>query len=231
MSSPKPHLVVLSGAGISAESGLRTFRDGDGLWEEFRLEDVATPEAWQADPRLVLRFYNQRRRQVVQAEPNAGHLALAELESQYRVSVITQNIDDLHERAGSTRVLHLHGEILQARSSLDPQLLYPTGGADIEWGQLCTKGSQLRPHVVWFGEDVPAMPKAEQITQTADLFLVVGTSLAVYPAANLAHSVPSKAAMWVIDPQAPELKHPNLQTWQLPATVGLPKLVKQLFLR
>jgi NAD-dependent protein deacetylase/lipoamidase len=223
-------MVVLSGAGISAESGLRTFRDDDGLWEEFRLEDVATPQAWQADPRLVLRFYNERRRQVVQAQPNAGHRALVELESKFRVTVITQNIDDLHERAGSTRVLHLHGEILQARSSVDPQLLYPTGGADIEWGQLCARGSQLRPHVVWFGEDVPKMLVAEQLTQTADLFLVVGTSLAVYPAANLAHSVPPEASMWVIDPQAPVLKHPNLLTWQLPATIGLPKLAKQLFL-
>ncbi|HZF99439.1 MAG TPA: Sir2 family NAD-dependent protein deacetylase, partial [Chitinophagales bacterium] len=181
------NVVVLSGAGISAESGIKTFRDSDGLWENHRVEDVATPEAFRANPQLVLDFYNMRRRQVLEAKPNAAHGALAQLEKQttksgesIRVHVITQNIDDLHERAGSTNVLHLHGEILKSRSSLNEHLIYDCN-ADIKLGDKCEKGSQLRPHIIWFGEAVPMLEQADKLVQRADALLVVGTSLNVYP--------------------------------------------------
>jgi NAD-dependent deacetylase len=201
---------------------LRTFRDGDGLWENYRIEDVATPEAWRRDPQLVQRFYNERRKQVVEAQPNPAHIALAELQKQFDVSIVTQNIDDLHERAGSAQVLHLHGEILKSRSSRDPNLLYQTNGEDIEMGALCELGSQLRPHVVWFGEDVPAMAEAAHIVKQADLFLVVGTSLVVYPAASLVSFVPADAQVIVIDPKAPAIDHAQVSCRRETASVGVP---------
>ncbi len=195
------HLVVLSGAGISAESGLSTFRDQGGLWEQYPLEEVATPEAFAAAPDRVLAFYNARRRQVLAASPNPAHLTLASLESRFRVTVITQNVDDLHERAGSSRVLHLHGEILKARSSRDPGLVYPCTG-DIRPGDTCELGSPLRPAVVWFGEEVPMMETAAAEVASADHLLVVGTSLQVYPAASLVHVASPGTPITVIDPDA-----------------------------
>ena len=164
----KPHIVVLSGAGISAESGLKTFRDSGGLWENHRIEEVATPEAWRRNRSLVLRFYNERRQAMREAKPNPGHLEIAAWENHARVSVITQNVDDLHERAGSTSVLHLHGELAKARSTADPERVFPIKGSDILEGDLCPLGSQLRPYIVWFGEAVTEMPRAEEIAATAD---------------------------------------------------------------
>jgi NAD-dependent deacetylase len=228
MSPTSPHVVVLSGAGVSAESGLKTFRDSDGLWENHQVEDVATPQAWRKDPELVQRFYNERRRQVVAAQPNAAHCALAALENFCPVSVITQNIDDLHERAGSSKVMHLHGEILMSRSSRNEHLLYDTHGADIEMGQKCELGSQLRPHVVWFGEAVPAMEQAMEWVREADILLVVGTSLAVYPAASLVGFAPPAASVVVVDPAAPPVQHSNVRTIKSTACVGIPQWIEEL---
>lgn len=194
------HLVVLTGAGMSAESGIRTFRDSGGLWEEYDVKDVASPEAWRKNRDLVLRFYNERRRQLAHCQPNKGHTGLAELEKYFDVDIITQNIDNLHERAGSTKVLHLHGELTKARSTADPSLIYEIGYNDIRNGDKCAKGSQLRPHIVWFGEPVPMMDKAVEIAMTADIFAVIGTSLNVYPAAGLINFVPVSASVWLIDP-------------------------------
>ncbi|EPC01951.1 hypothetical protein L861_20075 [Litchfieldella anticariensis FP35 = DSM 16096] len=222
-----PHLVVLTGAGISAESGLKTFRASDGLWEEHRVEDVATPEAWVRDPGLVLRFYNQRRAQVRRARPNAAHKALAELERDgFRVSIITQNIDDLHERAGSRDVLHLHGEILMARSTVDPRMCYPVHRGDIVLGDVCDKGSQLRPDVVWFGEAVPRYGDACEIVEQADLLLVVGTSLAVMPAGALLRQVPMDVDVILVDPDAERLAPPGVAKIGQPAGEGVPELVR-----
>lgn len=195
-------VVVLSGAGISAESGIKTFRDSGGLWEEYKIEEVATPAAWNKNPSLVLDFYNKRRKQVLEAEPNPAHLALADLENKFEVIIITQNIDDLHERAGSGNVVHLHGEILKSRSTVDSSLVYPIVGPYLNMGDTCDKGSQLRPHIVWFGESVPAMEEAISITQTADVFIVIGTSLEVYPAASLVMYAPDHALKVLIDPSA-----------------------------
>lgn len=197
---PKKRLVVFTGAGISAESGIRTFRDSGGLWEEYRIEDVATPEAWARDPALVLEFYNQRRRQVMAARPNAAHQFIADLQKKFDVQVITQNIDDLHERAGSKKVLHLHGEIMKARSTADETLVYPLTVPEIAAGDLCEKGSQLRPHIVWFGEMVPEMETANALAAGAELFVVIGTSLNVYPAAGLLNFVFPAVPKWFIDP-------------------------------
>lgn len=196
-------LVVLSGAGISAESGLGTFRDSGGLWENFLIEDVATPEAWQANPELVLEFYNLRRKVNNEASPNEAHEVLAELEQHFDVHIVTQNIDDLHERAGSTQVLHLHGEITKSKSSGPNQekAYYDIQGNDIHLGDLCPEGYQLRPHVVWFGEEVPMLYTASEIIAQADIFLVVGTSLNVYPAAGLIHAVSSECKCYAIDPK------------------------------
>lgn len=199
----KKRIVVLTGAGISAGSGLRTFRDTDGLWEGFNIMDVATPEAWERDPVLVQQFYNERRKQVLEAQPNAAHFALAAMESVYQVDVITQNVDDLHERAGSTCVLHLHGVITKSQSSLNPQLTYALESAEIKMGDKCELGSQLRPHVVWFGEEVPMIPVAAQLCSTADIFVLIGTSLAVYPAASLLDFVPDGTPKYIIDPNIP----------------------------
>jgi NAD-dependent deacetylase len=221
------NIVIFTGAGISAESGLKTFRASDGLWEEHRIEDVATPDAWRRDPHLVLEFYNQRRRGVVQAQPNAAHLALAELEKNANVHIVTQNIDDLHERAGSTQVLHLHGEIMQARSSVDQSLLYDTQGNDIRWGDVCELGSQLRPHVVWFGEAVPMFDAALELTAAADLFLVVGTSLAVYPAASLLQFVKPDAEKYIVTLDLTEPPRRDFIWLQEKATVGVPRLINE----
>jgi len=221
--------VVLTGAGISAESGLRTFRGADGLWEGHRLEEVATPQAWARDPEAVLRFYNWRRAEVRAAAPNAAHRALAALEARYEVRVITQNIDDLHERAGSTHVLHLHGEILKARSTRDPERVIPLGGRDIHPGDHCPLGSQLRPHVVWFGEAVPAMAEAAELAAEADLFMVIGTSLVVYPAAALVDCAPPHAAKYWINPDIPpHARLPGFQCLAAPAGAALPELVRKL---
>jgi NAD-dependent deacetylase len=193
-------LVFLTGAGISAESGIRTFRDSGGLWEDYNVEDVASPEGWMRNRELVLEFYNERRRQLEKSQPNAGHKGIAELEKYFDVEVITQNVDNLHERAGSSKVLHLHGELTKVRSTEDPFLVYDIGYDDIKEGDLCEKGSQLRPHIVWFGEAVPMMDEAVRITQTADIFVVVGSSLNVYPAAGLMEFAPSNSSLWLIDP-------------------------------
>ncbi|WP_262927184.1 SIR2 family NAD-dependent protein deacylase [Phytohalomonas tamaricis] len=221
-----PHLVVLSGAGISAESGIRTFRDGNGLWEEYHIEEVATPSGWERHPEVVLRFYNERRKQVRETSPNAAHEALVDLEnSGFRVSILTQNIDDLHERAGSSDVIHLHGEIMKARSSINPRLVYRLEGNDIAIGDLCDQGSQLRPHVVWFGEDVPLYATACDIIASADMVLVVGTSLAVMPAAALINEAPLDAPCILVDPNAEQLAAKGVIPLATSATEGVSRLV------
>lgn len=224
--SQDKHIVALTGAGISAESGLNTFRDAGGLWEHYPVEEVATPWGWQLNPGKVLAFYNARRQQVREAQPNAAHTALADLSRRFRVSIITQNIDDLHERAGSRNVLHLHGEIMKARSSIDPTLIYDLGSRDIRLGDTCAKGSQLRPHVVWFYEEVPEFPKAEKLVRSADLLLVVGTSLAVQPAASLIEYVKPGIPVIVIVPELEAV--PKGITWfKEKAAVKLPELVRE----
>jgi len=193
-------LVVLSGAGISAESGINTFRGVGGLWEGYKIEDVASPIGWNRDPVLILDFYNQRRKNLEECKPNKAHYNLVELEKYYEVHVITQNVDDLHERAGSTNVTHLHGELKKARSSVDPSLVYQLETWELNLGDLCEKGSQLRPHIVWFGEEVPMLEKAAEICIEADILLVIGTSLQVYPAAGLKDYVRSGVKKYLIDP-------------------------------
>ncbi len=224
----KKKLVVLSGAGVSAESGLKTFRDSDGLWEGYNIEDVATPRAWRKDPQLVLDFYNYRRKNVLDAQPNAAHFGLAELEKDFEVTIITQNIDDLHERAGSTNVLHLHGEIFKMRSERDIELVYEIKG-DIKIGDKAADGHQLRPHIVWFEEPVPKIEEAIPIVKTADLFVVVGTSLVVYPAAGLVNYAPWNIPKFIIDKRIPytsELMH--ITAIEKPATEGVKLLIELL---
>ena len=196
-------LVILSGSGISQESGLKTFRDMGGLWENYDVTEVATLEAWERDPELVLRFYNERRKQLFDAKPNGGHRGIAELEQWFDVHVITQNVDNLHERAGSTKVTHLHGELMKARSTIDSYLIYELEHWQLKLGDLCEKGSQLRPHIVWFGEAVPEIPRAIGIVQQADILVVIGTSLAVYPAASLVNYVKKGTPVFVVDPKPP----------------------------
>lgn len=220
-------IVVLTGAGISAESGLGTFRDSDGLWERFKIEDVATPEAWLKNPKLVLDFYNERRRLNLLAQPNKAHFALVELEKYFNVEIITQNIDDLHERAGSSNVLHLHGEILKAKTSELSTDYYDIKG-DIKWGDLGKDGKQLRPHVVWFGESVPMLDEAIKITEQADIFIVIGTSLNVYPAANLIHYTKTDIPTYIIDPNKILSLPKNFTFIQAKATDGVPLLVEKL---
>lgn len=218
-------LVVLTGAGISAESGLKTFRDADGLWEGYNIYDVATPEAWERNPELVQEFYNERRKQVLAAKPNRAHQLLAELENEFDVEIITQNIDDLHERAGSTKVTHLHGVITRSQSDLKPHLTYPVKGLEIKMGELCEFGSQLRPHVVWFGEAVPMIEVAAKICGKADLFVLIGTSLAVYPAAGLIDFVPREVKKYIIDPRTPDVKrYQNVITIEQNAVNGMEQL-------
>jgi len=215
-------LVVLTGAGISQESGISTFRDAGGLWNNYRIEEVASPEAWKRDPQLVLDFYNMRRKQLYEVEPNAAHIALAMLEESFDVEIITQNVDDLHERAGSTKVLHLHGELKKARSTADEDLVYTLSGWELKLGDLCAKGSQLRPHIVWFGEPVPNIMSATALVREADVFIVVGTSLKVYPAAGLLQYVPSKVKKFLVDPEAEPRYHvPNLTIIREKATRGV----------
>lgn len=224
----RKNVVVLSGAGISAESGLQTFRDSDGLWEGYRIEDVATPRAWKKDPQRVLEFYNYRRREVSKAQPNDAHIALAELEKEHDVWIITQNIDDLHERAGSTRVLHLHGEIFQMRSVKDETTIYPIR-EDIRLGDLAPDGGQLRPHIVWFEEPVPAFTEAILLAEKADLFIVVGTSLLVYPAAGLIEFIPPYIPRYVIDRKIPSgASIHNMIPIEQPATSGVPLCIRQI---
>jgi NAD-dependent deacetylase len=212
----RERIVVFSGAGVSAESGLRTFRDADGLWEEYPIEDVATPQAWQKDPKKVLHFYDLRRQQVTLAQPNAAHQAIARLEEHYHVDVVTQNIDDLHERAGSTRVLHLHGEIRKARSTVDPSWVVPVIGPSLPWGAHCPLGSQLRPHIVWFGEEVPLLHEAAALVHRAD------------PAAGLVYLLPDKAHLHVVDPGELSLPARPLQHIKQKASAGIPALAFQL---
>ena len=220
-------LVVLTGAGISAESGLKTFRDADGLWEGYDIQEVATATAWKRNPQLVLEFYNMRRKSVREAEPNAAHTALAALQDRFDVQIITQNIDDLHERGGSKNVLHLHGEIFKMRSEKNEDLVYPISG-DIKWGDKAEDGAQLRPHIVWFEEAVPMMEPAIELVKQADIFLIVGTSLVVYPAAGLVNYAPWLVPKFVIDKNIPSVTmlH-NLTAIEKPATEGL-RQVQQL---
>lgn len=222
-------LVALTGAGISAESGLATFRDSGGLWEGYKVEEVATPEAWKNNQQLVLEFYNQRRKAALHAKPNLGHKILAELQTDFDVTVITQNVDDLHERAGSTNVVHLHGNLFESRSTLDPSLVYKINGWQLNPGDRCVRGSQLRPNIVWFGEMVPMIEVAAKIAATADIFLVVGTSMVVYPAAGLIDYVRDEAKKFVIDPKKPEIIHaPNLEFITEKASVGMARLNERL---
>lgn len=222
------HLVVLTGAGISAESGLKTFRDGDGLWEGHDVTQVATPEAWRRDPELVLKFYNMRRRDVSAAKPNAAHIGLADLEREFQVTIITQNIDDLHERAGSSRVLHLHGEIFKMRSELDEDSWYDIRD-DMQPGALAPDGSLLRPAIVWFGEPVPMIEKAIHQARQADLFAIVGTSLVVYPAASLLDFVDDQVPKFIVDKRIPHTgSASNLTAIEAPATKGVELLKKML---
>ena len=222
-------IVVLSGAGISAESGIPTFRGADGLWEGHDVMDVASPEGWEKNPQLVLDFYNQRRKAALVAEPNTGHRSLVDLEAHYEVVVITQNVDNLHERAGSSRVIHLHGELFKSRSTTDESLVYDMEGTELNWGDTCEKGSQLRPHIVWFGELVPMMEVAQQETAQADILIVVGTSLQVYPAAGLLYEVGDEVPIYIIDPSTPAYAHrPTIHPIAEPASVGLPRLAQTL---
>jgi NAD-dependent deacetylase len=223
-------LVVLTGSGISAESGLRTFREMGGLWEQYDVQEVASPQGWANNMDLVCRFYNERRKQLLNASPNRGHTTLAELEQYFDVDIITQNIDNLHERAGSTKVLHLHGELMKSRSTGDPTLVYELDSWELNVGDKCELGYQLRPHVVWFGEPVPLMDTALRITHKADIFAVIGTSLAVYPAAGLIAYVRDNVPIYIIDPNdIPLPYYENIEIIKEVASVGVPKF-KQILL-
>jgi NAD-dependent deacetylase len=224
----KKKLVVLTGAGISAESGLKTFRDSDGLWEGYNIEDVATPGAWRRNPKLVLEFYNYRRKNVADAIPNAAHYGIAELEKDFDVTIITQNIDDLHERAGSSNILHLHGEIFKMRSEKDEHLIYPVKG-DIHLGDVADDGAQLRPHIVWFQEQVPMIEDAVPIVRAADIFVVVGTSLVVYPAAGLVTVADASVPKFIVDKKIPYTSSfYNVTAIEKPATEGVKELIEIL---
>lgn len=224
----KKKLVILTGAGISSESGLKTFRDSDGLWEGYKVEDVATPQAWKKDPELVLKFYNMRRRDVLAAKPNTAHIGLAALEKYFDVHIITQNVDDLHERAGSTKVLHLHGHILKMRSEKNERLVYDIS-SDIHRGDFADDGAQLRPHIVWFNEPVPLIEEAKALTQTAEYFAVIGTSLVVYPAAGLLHYAPAGIPIYIVDKKIPYLSSMRAVTaFEKPATEGVRQLIEVL---
>ena len=225
----KKQVVVFTGAGISAESGIKTFRDAGGLWENYKIEDVATPEAWKKNQELVNEFYNARRKQVIAASPNKAHYFIADLESKFNVNVVTQNVDDFHERAGSKNVLHLHGEIMKVRSEIDPDLIYPVTKWELKIGDLCEKGSQLRPHIVWFGELVPLMDQANYLAAQADFFIVIGTSLNVYPAAGILNFVSQEVPKWLIDPNDFQLDYIKyLNHIKSTAVDGLNQLNEQL---
>lgn len=220
-------IVILTGAGVSAESGIKTFRDADGLWEGHDVMEIATPMAWDKNQELVLDFYNQRRRQLKQVEPNPAHKALKELEPHFDVHIITQNVDDLHERAGSTKVTHLHGELKKARSTFDEDLILDWEG-DIKKGDFCEHNHQLRPHVVWFGEPVPMMEKAMEITSQADILIIIGTSMQVYPAAGLIDFIPAHTPVYFVDPKPAIRETANLKVIAEKASVGVPALVQEL---
>ena len=220
------NIVVFTGAGISAESGLGTFRDSGGLWEQFKIEDVATPEAFERNPELVLNFYNLRRKQLLESKPNAAHISLNKLSEKYNLHIITQNIDDLHERSGSKNILHLHGKLMESKSSIDDSLIYPIKGVDLKLGDLCKNGIQLRPNVVWFGEPVPKMIDAISITKKADIFIVIGTSLNVYPAASLLNYTNNAKRIILIDLKAEQKK--GVEVIKGKATIAVPKLVRGL---
>lgn len=225
----KKTLVVLTGAGVSAESGVATFRDSDGLWENYSIEDVATPEGWAKNPALVQQFYNARRQQMPTVEPNEGHKILAKLEKYFNVRIITQNVDDLHERGGSTNVLHLHGQLTQARGSKDKEKIYDIGYNSIEMGDLAEDGTQMRPHIVWFGEDVPEIINAVELAAEADIFVIVGTSMQVYPAAGLLNYVGANVPIYIIDPKNPVIElTKNMTYFQAGGGEGLQKLVEIL---
>lgn len=225
----KSKIVVLSGAGISAESGLKTFRDEDGLWEGYNVYDVATPEAWSRNPTLVLNFYNERRKAVNQAVPNLAHKLIAKLDDYFEVKIITQNIDDLHEKAGSKNIIHLHGQINQSRSTQDPNRIYPILGDNLNWGETCDLGSPLRPNIVWFGEDVPLINLAAAEVETADILIVIGTSLQVYPAAGLVRFFNSKNKLFVVDPKTISIKlQPHHIHYQMKAGEGMQKIFAEL---
>lgn len=222
-------LVVLSGAGMSAESGLRTFREMGGLWETHNVYEVASPQGWALDRAMVLRFYNERRKQLLEVGPHAGHLGLVELENFFDVRIVTQNVDDLHERAGSSHILHLHGELRKSRSTVDPDLVYDIQGWELKEGDLCERGSQLCPHVVWFGEAVPAIEEAAALVSTADIFLVIGTSMNVYPAAGLISYVPGNAPVYIIDPnEVPIPGNSSVHVIREKAGEGVRKLIEIL---
>jgi NAD-dependent deacetylase len=228
MSSMKK-LVVLSGAGISAESGVPTFRDSNGLWEGHDVMDVASPQGWQRNQELVLDFYNQRRKKALEVKPNRGHEIIAELEQHFEVTVVTQNVDDLHERAGSTNVIHLHGSLFESRSTVDENLIYPIKGWELKLGDCCEKGSQLRPNIVWFGEMVPLMEVAAMHASHADIFLIVGTSMAVYPAAGLINYVQYETVKYVVDPKLPDIPTmPYLKMIEDKASTGMEKVRREL---
>lgn len=223
------NVVIFTGAGISAESGISTFRDSNGLWENHDVHDVASPEGWAKNPALVQRFYNERRKNVMEAQPNEGHKALVRLEEHFDTWIVTQNVDDLHERAGSKNILHLHGEIMKARSSGNPKLVYNLDRDEIRMGETCEEGHQLRPHIVWFGEDVPMLEYGMALAMLADIFIIVGTSMVVYPANTLVHYVPAKCKVFVVDPNHPAMsKSTQFEFIQEPATTGLPKLVDRI---
>lgn len=228
--SDKPVVVVSTGAGVSAESGLKTFRDNNGLWENHDVTRVATPEAWARDPELVSRFYNMRREQLGEVEPNAAHLALKKLEKKYLVFIVTQNVDDLHERAGSEHIIHLHGELRKVCGSKNKALVYDAGYRAVELGEQCEEGSQLRPWVVWFGEEVPNITLGNFLARQADVFLIIGTSMAVYPAAGMLHHVPEDALKIVVDKQLPTVPGgmKNLVAVEKPASEGVPEVVDLL---
>ena len=224
-----PRIVVLTGAGISAESGISTFRDQGGLWEKHDIMDVATPEGWRRNPSLVLEFYNQRRKQLDEVIPNPAHFALANLQKHFQVDIITQNVDDLHERAGATNVMHLHGELRKVRSEKIPSLIYVTKHWEVKLGDTCEKGHQLRPHIVWFGEDVPLIPLAAQMVENADIIFVVGTSLNVYPAAGLLYHAQYNARKILIDPNEMQVENIfQLQHFKEKAGDALPRVVDEL---
>lgn len=220
------HIVVLTGAGMSAESGISTFRDSGGLWEQYAIEDVATPEGFVRNPELVLNFYNERRKAAYAAKPNLGHIGLAEMEADYKVSIITQNVDDLHERAGSTNVIHLHGELSKVRSTVNPSLVYTLtpDNYEVHMGDKGEDGAQLRPHIVWFGEAVPMIEKAMEIVQTADLLVVIGTSLNVYPAAGLLNYAKPDVPVFLIDPNEVRASHSGIHFIKKGASEGVAEL-------
>ncbi len=226
----RKRVVVLTGAGMSAESGISTFRDSGGLWDKYPVEQVATPEAFEADPELVLHFYNLRRTELLEKKPNDGHFGLAEMEKDFDIDIITQNIDNLHEQAGSTKVLHLHGELMKSRSTGDESAVYDIDpqNSDISIGDMCEKGFQLRPHIVWFGEAVPMMYEAENITRKADIFVIIGTSMNVYPAAGLLHDVRSNVPVYLIDPKDVATSRKDIHHIKMGASEGVKELRRLL---